>query len=164
MARLGWIIQEERKKAGRCLVLDTGDLFQGAVVFNEYMGEAEMQVMTEIGFDAVVVGNHDFGEGAARLSEVYNAYGNFDFLAANYIFEDPELPWAEELGDYVERSVMYEMQGLRVGIVGIGNMSSLTSITVPWIPPTTTPSPLPALLITCSRSRCCRCWGLMTST
>ena len=128
MARLSWMVQQERQTAGRCLVLDTGDLFQGAVVFNEYMGEAEMQVMTEVGYDAVVVGNHDFGEGADRLAEVYNAYGNFDFVAANYIFEDPELPWAADLGDYVERSVMYELSGLRVGIVGIGNMSSLTSI------------------------------------
>ncbi len=128
MARLSWVIERERETAGRCLVFDTGDVFQGAVIFNEYMGESEMLVLTEMGFDAVVVGNHDFGEGAARLSEVYNAWGNFDFLAANYIFEDPELPWAADLGDYVERSVMYELDGLRVGVVGIGNMSSLTSI------------------------------------
>jgi 5'-nucleotidase/UDP-sugar diphosphatase len=128
MARVAWVLDRERQNADRVLVLDTGDIFQGAVVFNEYMGEAEMLAITEAGYDAVVVGNHDFGEGADVLADVYGAYGNFDFLAANYIFDDPELPWATTLGDQVKRSVMYELEGLRVGLVGIGNFSSLTSI------------------------------------
>ncbi len=128
MARVAYIVNKEREAADRCLVLDTGDIFQGAVVFNEFMGEAEMKALSEVGFDAVVVGNHDFGEGAAVLADVYGAYGDFDFLAANYIFDDPELPWSTWLGDFVQRSVIYELDGLRVGLIGIGNLSSLTSI------------------------------------
>jgi 5'-nucleotidase len=128
MARLGWVIEQERARSDRLLVLDSGDLFQGAAIFNEYAGEAEMKVMTEIGYDAVVVGNHDFGEGAGHLSDVYAAYGSFHFLAANYDFEDPDLPWTSELGDQVEPSVLFELDGLRVGVIGIGNLSSLTSI------------------------------------
>lgn len=128
MSRIAWIFDQQRAAADRVLVVDTGDLFQGAVIHNEFLGEAEMRVLTAAGFDAVVVGNHDFGEGAEHLAQVYGAHGSFDFLAANYVFEDPELPWTSELGDYVEKSVMYELDGFRVGLVGIGNLSSLTSI------------------------------------
>ncbi len=128
MDRIAWIFDQQRAISDRVLVVDTGDLFQGAVVFNEFLGEAEMKVMNEAGYDAVVVGNHDFGEGAEQLAKVYGAYGAFDYLAANYVFEDPELPWASELGDYVKKSVIYELDGFRVGLVGIGNLSSLTSI------------------------------------
>ncbi|MFH1463427.1 MAG: bifunctional UDP-sugar hydrolase/5'-nucleotidase [Pseudomonadota bacterium] len=128
MARVAWIIKQERLRSDRVLVLDTGDLFQGAAIFNEFGGDAEMKVMTEAGYDAVVVGNHDFGEGAAHLSDVYAAYGGFHFLAANYDFESSDEPWASQLEDQVEPSVLFELDGLRVGVVGIGNLSSLTSI------------------------------------
>ncbi len=128
LARIGWIFDQERARAGRSVVVDTGDLFQGAVVFNEFAGEAEMRAMSEAGYDVVVVGNHDFGEGAQALADVYGPYGSFDYLACNYDFEDPELPWVSQLGDYVHKSVMHELDGFRVGFIGLGNLSSLTSI------------------------------------
>ncbi len=140
MARIASIFDQERARASRVMVVDTGDLFQGAAIFNEYLGEAEMRVMSEAGVDVVVVGNHDFGEGADQLAQVYGPYGNFDYIAANYDFEDPSLPWASDLGDYVQPSVVWELDGFRVAYIGVGNLSSLTSIydesnsmgVIPW--------------------------------
>ena len=54
IARIGAILDYERARSRRVLHLDSGDSFQGALVFNEYSGEAEMRLLTEIGLDAAV--------------------------------------------------------------------------------------------------------------
>jgi len=128
IARIGAILKEERQRARRVLHLDSGDSFQGALVFNEFSGEAEMRLMTEIGLDAAVVANHEFDKGAANLATQYGAWGGFDFLAANYDFEDSDLPWATDLEQMVLPSRLYDLDGLRVGVIGLGNVSSLNSI------------------------------------
>lgn len=128
IARIGAILDEERARASRVLHLDSGDSFQGALIFNEFSGEAEMRLLTEIGLDAAVVANHEFDKGATNLAQQYGAWGGFDFLAANYNFEDAELPWAPDLEDIVLPSRLYDLDGLRVGVIGLGNVSSLNSI------------------------------------
>jgi 5'-nucleotidase / UDP-sugar diphosphatase len=128
IARIGAILDEERARASRVLHLDSGDSFQGALIFNEFDGEAEMRLMTEIGLDAAVVANHEFDKGAANLAKQYGAWGGFDLLAGNYDFEDSDLPWAPGLEDMVLPSRVYDLDGLRVGVIGLGNVSSLNSI------------------------------------
>lgn len=128
IARIGAILEEERARAARVLHLDSGDSFQGALVFNEFDGEAEMRLMTEIGLDAAVVANHEFDKGAPNLAHQYGAHGGFDLLAANYDFENGDLPWATDLDEMVLPSRLYDLDGLRVGVIGLGNVSSLNSI------------------------------------
>jgi 5'-nucleotidase len=128
IGRIGAILDEERAKAGRVLHLDSGDSFQGALIFNEFDGEAEMRLMTEIGLDAAVVANHEFDKGAANLAKQYGSWGGFDLLAGNYDFEDSDLPWAPALDKMVLPSRLYDLDGLRVGVIGLGNVSSLNSI------------------------------------
>jgi 5'-nucleotidase len=128
IARIGAILDEERARSSRVLHLDSGDSFQGALVFNEFSGEAEMRLMTEIGLDAAVVANHEFDKGANNLAEQYGAWGGFDFLAGNYNFENASLPWAPELENIILPSRLYDLDGLRVGVIGLGNVSSLNSI------------------------------------
>ena len=126
--RIGTILRQQREKADRVLHLDSGDCFQGAIIFNEFAGEAEMRLMTAVGLDGAVVANHEFDLGAQNLADQYGAWGGFDLLAANYIFEDATLPWANTLQRQVLPSTIYELDGLRVGVIGMGNISSLNSI------------------------------------
>jgi len=128
IAKIGAILNKERASAGRVLHVDSGDSFQGAIVFNEYRGKAEVELMSEIGLDAAVVANHEFDNGAMNLAVQYGGYGGYRLLAANYDFENWDLPWATELEKMVEASSMYELDGLRVGVIGLGNVSSLNSI------------------------------------
>lgn len=128
MAEISTILKRERKKAGRILHLDSGDCFQGAIIFNEFAGEAEMRLQSQVGLDAAVVANHEFDKGAANLSEQYGAWGNFPLLAANYDLKDSTLPYANQLEDQILPSMLYDLDGLRVGVIGLGNLSSLNSI------------------------------------
>jgi len=128
IARIGTILKREREKSGRVLHLDSGDCFQGAIVFNQFAGEAEMRMQTAVGLDAAVIGNHEFDRGAQNLANQYGAWGGFQMLAANYDFEDSELPWATGLEDMSKPSTMFDLDGLRVGVIGMANLSSLNSI------------------------------------
>lgn len=128
LAEMAYILRRERAKAGRVLHLDSGDSFQGAVIFNQFDGEAEFRAMSAAGLDAAVVANHEFDKGAQNLATQAATWANFDLLAANYDFANADLPYATALEDLVLPSVMYDMDGLRVGVVGMANLSSLNSI------------------------------------
>lgn len=128
LAEIAYILKRERAKAGRVLHLDSGDSFQGAIVFNEYRGEAEIRALTAAGLDGAVIANHEFDAGAENLADRIMGYAGFPMLAANYDFQDADLPWATELEDLVYPSYLYELDGLRVGVIGLANLSSLNSL------------------------------------
>jgi 5'-nucleotidase len=127
-ARVSHIIGRERARAARALHLDGGDCFQGAPIFNFYSGEAEVRSLSAMGTDAMIVANHEFDRGALNLALQLQSWASFPVLAANYLFEDPEQPGASQLGSLVSPYTVFELEGLKVGVVGMGNLSSLTSI------------------------------------
>ncbi|MCC6552211.1 MAG: bifunctional metallophosphatase/5'-nucleotidase [Polyangiaceae bacterium] len=127
-ARISHIIGRERARAARVLHLDGGDCFQGAPIFNFYSGEAEIRSLAAMGVDAMIVANHEFDRGALNLGIQLQQNASYPVLAANYLFEDPEEPGASPLGSIVQPFTVFDVEGLRVGVVGMGNLSSMTSI------------------------------------
>src|SRR5689334_4556414 len=88
-ARLQHLLKRERAKSGRVIHLDSGDIFQGAPIFNAFKGEVEMKVMSALGPDGVVIGNHEFDLGASNVATQYSKFGKglFPLLGANYLFD-----------------------------------------------------------------------------
>lgn len=127
-ARISHIIGRERARASRVLHLDGGDCFQGAPIFNFYSGEAEILSLGAMGVDAMIVANHEFDRGALNLGLQLQNFASFPVLAANYALEDASQPGASPLGTVIQPFTVFDVQGLRVGVVGMGNLSSLTSI------------------------------------
>ena len=128
LAEIAYILKRERAKSGRVLHLDSGDSFQGAIIFNEFHGEAEFRALTAAGLDGAVIANHEFDAGAENLADQALGFAGFPLLAANYDFEDSTLPWATQLEDYSLPSYLYELDGLKVGVIGMANLSSLNSL------------------------------------
>jgi len=127
-ARMNYLIQRERRHADRILHLDSGDCFQGAPIFNFFNGEAEVRALAHTGVDAVVIGNHEFDRGALNFARQFSRWGTFETLAANYQFDDPTTPGSSELGRFAKPYVFFNLRGLKVGVIGMGNLSSITSI------------------------------------
>ena len=127
-ARISHIVGRERARASRVLHLDGGDCFQGAPVFNFFAGEAEIRALSAMGTDAMIVANHEFDRGALNLGIQLQNWANFPVLAANYALEDPALPGASPLGAQIQPFTVFSLEGLRVGVIGMGNLSSMTSI------------------------------------
>ncbi len=128
VARMSYVVGRERARSGRVLHLDGGDVFQGAPVFNFFHGEAEVRALAAMGTDAMVVANHEFDEGAKNLGTQLQNWANFPVLAANYELEDPSQPGASPLGSIMQPFTVLDAEGLRVGVIGMANLSSLTSI------------------------------------
>lgn len=128
IARMAYVLKRERANAGRVLHLDSGDCFQGAIIFNEFMGEAEVATLSEAGLDAAVIGNHEFDNGAHNLAVQASKAAGYSLLAANYDFESSDEPWATDLERLSLPSMLYDLDGLKVGVIGLANLSSLNSI------------------------------------
>jgi 5'-nucleotidase len=128
VARITSIAKDIRDTSNRSLWLDSGDCFQGAPVFNMFKGEAEMRALTAAGMDAAVVGNHEFDLGATNLFEQIDNWAGYRLLAANYLFEDPVNPDARSLKDVVRPYAVFDVDGLKVGVIGMANWSSMTGI------------------------------------
>ncbi len=127
-ARMNYLIQRERRHADRVLHLDSGDCFQGAPIFNYFNGEAEVRALAHTGVDAVVIGNHEFDRGALNFARQFTRWGTFETLAANYLFDDPSTPGSSELGRLAHPYAFFNLRGLKVGVIGMGNLSSITSV------------------------------------
>lgn len=128
LARISTILKQERARSGRVLHLDSGDSFQGSVTFNYFDGEAEFRSLAAMGLDGAVIANHEFDDGAMNLANQAVDWATFPLLAANYDFEDTTEPWANTLGDIAQPTAMYDLDGFRVGVIGMANFSSLNSL------------------------------------
>lgn len=128
VARLGYLIRRERQRSDRVLHLDSGDCFQGAPVFNVSLGEPEMRFLSMIGLDAAVIGNHEFDAGVSNLVEQLAGWATYDNLAANYDFPNTDDVNHNKLADHTAPFGIYNLRGLRVAVIGMANLGSLTSI------------------------------------
>jgi len=128
MARIATVAKSIRATSSRSLWLDSGDVFEGAPVFNEFKGEAEMRSLSVAGIDAAVIGNHEFDLGSANLYKQASSWARFPLLAANYLWEDPPDSTQPSLKDIVKPYQVFDVDGLKVGVIGLGNVSSLTGI------------------------------------
>ncbi|MEZ4367705.1 MAG: bifunctional UDP-sugar hydrolase/5'-nucleotidase [Kofleriaceae bacterium] len=128
VARIATIARDIRASSQRSLWLDSGDCFQGAPVFNYFKGEAELRSLSLAGMDGAVIGNHEFDLGSVNLFHQISNWAQFPLLAANYLFEDPPNPDAASLKDVVHPYAVYDVDGLKVGVIGMANWSSMTGV------------------------------------
>ncbi len=127
-ARLGALIKRERTKGERVLHLDSGDCFQGAPIFNQNLGEVEFKFLSKMRLDAAVVGNHEFDAGALNFTIQARDHALFPLLAANYVWDDYRDPNSNQTGLYTAPYTIKVVKGVRVGVIGMANISSLNSI------------------------------------
>ncbi|MGO4563541.1 5'-nucleotidase C-terminal domain-containing protein [Rhizobium sp. 2YAF20] len=113
-ARLKTEIDERRKAlAGQnVIVLDAGDNFQGSLFYTTYRGQAEVEFLNDMKFDAMTVGNHEFDDGESALAPFLDKV-QFPVVTAN-LATDAE----SKLGNRIKPSVVLDIGGQKIGIVG----------------------------------------------
>lgn len=113
VARRATLINTIRRENPNVLLLDAGDVFQGTPYFNYYKGALDFQVMSKMGYDAVAIGNHEFDNKVQGFLDVADE-AKFPFVCSNYEFG------TTGMGDYVKQNLIKEIDGIRVGIFGLG--------------------------------------------
>lgn len=113
IARRAAMIREIRAKERNVLLLDAGDIFQGTPYFNLYGGELEMKLMSQLGYDAATIGNHDFDNGIEGLTKQL-VHARFPMINCNYDFNGTPME-----GKSIPYKI-FEKEGIRIGVFGVG--------------------------------------------
>lgn len=106
------LIDSVKQVEPNVLVLDAGDAVQGSLFFTLFDGEVEQKMLNALGYDAQIVGNHEFDNGMAKLAEQYKN-ATPEIIATNYDFTGTPLEGMTV--PYVIR----ETAGKRIGIIAI---------------------------------------------
>ena len=113
VARRAALIKQIRAEQKNVLLLDAGDVFQGTPYFNMFGGELEMKLMSDMGYDAGTMGNHDFDNGIAGFVKQL-PHANFPFLVSNYDFNNTDLKGK------TQSYKVFRKEGLKIGVFGLG--------------------------------------------
>lgn len=119
-------IYQIRNSRENSLLLDAGDVFSGPFHYNQYLGQADIQFMNEIGYDTMTFGNHEFDKNSEILRNFITAAA-FPFVSANInLSKDEKLKNLSQLeignpgtNGMIYPAVIKEMDGQKIGIVGL---------------------------------------------
>ncbi len=111
LARIATYFDRERARSSKMLALDAGDCVSGTPVSTLFQGRPIFEVMTAVGYDAVVLGNHEFDYGWHEIL-AYRDIADFPLLSAN-----ARGPAGELIADAPFATL--NLEDLRVGIVGV---------------------------------------------
>lgn len=118
VARIATLVQGIRSQDPNTLFLDAGDWSEGTMFFTLNSGAATQNVMEALGYDAIVLGNHDWLIGPDELYQSFqDAKMKIPVLSANLNMK--KLKPQTRLSDYIKPYIIKEVGGVRVGILGL---------------------------------------------
>ncbi|MDX9772697.1 MAG: bifunctional UDP-sugar hydrolase/5'-nucleotidase [Bacteroidales bacterium] len=116
-----WKKNEGYDGSDNYLILSGGDMWSGPSISTWFQGESMVEVMNAMHYDAAAIGNHEFDFTVdvleQRLSEL-----TFPLLASNIIETS-----TNEIPDFAQPYIIKEIDGVKVGIIGLASLSTPTS-------------------------------------
>ena len=113
LGRLSSYFQAKREEnPGGCVVISSGDMWQGSADSNLTRGYVVTQSMNYMGFDSMTLGNHEFDwtdEWIKKNGEI----ADFPILCANLIDKT-----TNKLADFVKASTVVTRGDYKIGIIG----------------------------------------------
>ena len=111
MAKMVDFVKEMRAAQPNLMLLDIGDAPYNTNVANLFEGEPVMVLMNMMGYDAMVLGNHDF-DYPFTVMERNAGMANFPFLSAN-TFHNGEYP------GFLHPYIVKEIDGITFAVIGV---------------------------------------------
>jgi len=113
VAKMATKIKEIKQLKPDSLVLHAGDAVQGTLYYTKFEGEADLYFLNAMGFDAMVLGNHEFDKGPEVVAS-FDSKANFPIISANLkVHDDPYV--TDQFEPYITR----EIDGKMVAIFGL---------------------------------------------
>ena len=107
------LIKKIKSQNKNVLVLDAGDIAQGTLFFKFFNGVPDVKLMSEVGYDAAELGNHEFDKGLSGVEKMVES-AKFPFLCANIRFLNNF-----ELQNKIKPYIIKDYNGFKVAIIGI---------------------------------------------
>ena len=112
-ARLITALAEARARSNNAILVDGGDQFQGTLFYTYYKGALAAEMMNQMGYDAMTVGNHEFDDGPEVLAGFMGA-ANFLVLMSNADVSGEPL-----LAGKLAKSTVMKRGGQKLGLIGL---------------------------------------------
>lgn len=111
-ANIATIVNDARKKSKDVFFFDAGDYFTGPYISTLTKGEAIIDIMNSMPFDAVSVGNHEFDHGVDNMVKQLSK-AKFPILLGNVFYTNSDKPVWNKPWTIVERN------GIKIGVIGV---------------------------------------------
>jgi len=112
-ARLVTAVADARARSNNSILVSGGDQFQGTLYYTYYKGAMAAEMMNQLGYDGMTVGNHEFDDGPEVLRGFAQTI-NFPILMSNADFTNEPL-----IADVIEKSTVIERGGEKIGLIGL---------------------------------------------
>lgn len=106
------IVDSVRSVHRNVLLVDAGDAVQGTLYFTLFDGEVERKLMNAMGYDIMILGNHEFDSGMENLDN-YVRHSDAQWLSTNYDLRETTL------NSLFAPYIIKEFDGKRIGFIGI---------------------------------------------
>lgn len=146
MARIGnFLLSERANNPDSMLVLGGGDMVQGTLISNYFYGENTTRIMDEVGFDATVIGNHEFDWGLEKVTRYYDGtdgvyQAEHLMLGANVFYKG-----TDEIPSGLTPTMTIEKSGYQIGIIGTMGYGLESSILAPMVEDYVFTDPVPVV-------------------
>ncbi|MEW9502400.1 bifunctional metallophosphatase/5'-nucleotidase [Jeotgalibacillus marinus] len=111
MAKIATIVEQIREENDDTFLFDIGDTFHGTNYVNFSEGESAVNLMNQMQYDAMVLGNHDFNFGQERMFELMEM-AEFPVMSGNFRYEEND----ELITDPYE---IIEVMGKEIALIAI---------------------------------------------
>lgn len=123
------LIDSVRAADKNVIAVHAGDAVQGTPFFNYFGGEIEYQSLDSLGFDYIILGNHEFDNGILELYKYYSRVKT-PKLCANYKFSDPRMQQLFKPYDIVSiGGKRVAFMGINVNPEGLLNVDNIKGLT-----------------------------------
>ncbi|MEO0390048.1 MAG: 5'-nucleotidase C-terminal domain-containing protein [Pseudomonadota bacterium] len=112
-ARVMTAISEAKARSNNWMLLDGGDQFQGTLFFTYYKGMLAAEMMNQMGYTAMTVGNHEFNHGPDVLR------GFAETVEFPVLMSNADMTGEPALQDVIQKSIVIEQGGERIGLIGL---------------------------------------------
>ncbi len=116
-ANMAALAAEYESQGAKVIVADAGDFSQGKVEVSSNKGLNAVKMMDAAGYDVATLGNHEFDYGYAQLKENLKE-ATFSTICCNILDENGKPAF--------EGSKVFDIDGLKVGFIGVNTPESQT--------------------------------------
>lgn len=113
LVKLASVVASYRRENPNLLLFDAGDMFQGTPYFNYFKGDLIVKIMSQMGYDAGTIGNHEFDNGLGDILSAVKV-AQFPIISSNYDFSDTIL------SGKIKSHHIIKKDGLKIGVYGLG--------------------------------------------
>lgn len=126
MAKRFTAVKEIRAQVDNSILVDAGDVFNGTLFFNQYLGKADLEFMNLLEYDAMTFGNHEFDKDSQVLADFIKdtefpiVSSNIDFTQ-DAVLQDYVVAGVTEAaaGGKIYEAIILDVNGEKVGIIGL---------------------------------------------